>query len=101
MTINLNDSADFTIDNLRRLIASTDDKTPSQIRVTKDGILHVSKVVGGEDIGDLCFRLETFAAGAGYVGEEAARDDAYINKLYRGIRRNWPEPQSKYIDDWE
>lgn len=45
-------------------------------------------------------RFETFAHGNGYVGSEAADDDAYLQDLYKGLRKSWPrdEKSPTYID---
>lgn len=98
MQINLNDSNDFTLENVRALIASGTDDTPSQIRVSKDGMAFLSKTIGNIDTDDLAFRLETYMAGNGYVGAEAAKDAGFITRIYECLKENWPNPSSTYID---
>jgi hypothetical protein len=58
-TINLNDPSDFTLDNVRLMIAGADDGRRNQIRVTRDGVAFVSEgpLVGCRQIKDLAFRL--------------------------------------------
>jgi hypothetical protein len=100
MRINLNKSSEFTIESLQNLIANTDDKTRSQIRVTKDGYLFISKETGGDNLANILFRLETFQAGNGYVGPEAAADIRFVERLFTAISQNWPNPTMPYIDSF-
>jgi hypothetical protein len=51
-------------------------------------------VVGAEDIDNLCFRLETWLAGNGYVGSDAANDDEWIDRVCKVLQENWPDPKS-------
>lgn len=97
MNVNLNN---FTIDDVRQLIASASDETNVQLRVTKDGVAYISKTVGGEDTGDLAFRFETFSAGSDHVGESAAQDDAWVQRVYDALNKNWPNPTGEFIDEF-
>ena len=63
ITIDLNNPAEFTVDNVARLLASVDDSRHRQLRVTKAGIAFMSDVVAGVDIQDLAFRFPTWYAG--------------------------------------
>lgn len=98
MQIDLKKPNDLTIENVRSLIASGTDDTHSQIRVSKDGIVYLSKTIGNRDIEGLAFRLETLQAGNGYVGPVAAQDTKWITRLYECLKANWPNPSSTYID---
>ena len=98
MKIDLNNPKDFTIDNLRKLIASEDDSVHTQFRVTNDGFLFLSKEVGNKSLEGIKFRLETNGAYNGYVGKEAAGNDSWVNRIYTVINKNWPRPISSYID---
>lgn len=100
MRINLNDPNDFTRENVSKLIASGNDSQNNQMRVDNDGYAYLSDKIGNQDIDDLRFRLETFVADNGYVGEDAARDSRWVDRIYKVLDRNWPEPQSTYIDDF-
>ncbi|UII30810.1 hypothetical protein LVD17_21185 [Fulvivirga ulvae] len=100
MLINLNDQDDFTIERLRLLIGSEDDTVNTQFRVTDGGMLFLSRVTGNRDLEGVRFCLETNARGNGYVGEVAARDDVWVNRVYEVIKRNWPEPVAPYIDNF-
>jgi hypothetical protein len=97
MTINLNN---LTIDDVRQLIASASDETNVQIRVTKDGVAYISTTVGSEDTDGLAFRFETFSAGSDHVGEAASQDDAWVQRIYEALKKNWPNPTSEYIDEF-
>jgi hypothetical protein len=45
-------------------------------------------------------RFETFGHGNGYVGSEAAADDAYVQDIYQDLKKSWPrdEKSPTYID---
>jgi hypothetical protein len=98
MHIDLNDPNDLTIDNVRCLIASGSDDTHTQLRVSKGGIVYLSKVIGNNEVDDLAFRLETWIAGNDYVGPAAAQDTKWIVRLYDCLKANWPTPSSSHID---
>ena len=88
MQIDLKNPSALTLDAVRQLLASKDDSQHRQIRVTKDGIAYLSDEVGANNIGGLAFRFETWDAGNGYCGAEAASDDKFVKG---GVRR----PQGK------
>ena len=98
MKIDLNNPDDFTKERVRQLIAKGDDSTHTQLRVTKNGIAYLSKEVGAVNIENLAFRLETWVAGNGYVGSDAAKNDKWIDEVYKDLKENWPNPKSTYID---
>ena len=97
MKVDLNDPKEFTPDNIRRLIASGDDRRNTQLRVSKDGLAYISNVVGNDQTDDVAVRMETFSAESGNVGEVASQNDDWIEQVYRALRKNWPNPPSVYI----
>jgi hypothetical protein len=98
MQIDLTRPDEFTFANVQALIASGDDRSATQVRVTTNGVAYLSKVVGAEQIAGLAFRLETFSAGNDYVGPSAARDEKWVERVYRCLRKHWPHPESTYVD---
>jgi hypothetical protein len=96
--INLKDTEQLTYDNVAKLIGSVTDDRHWQLRVTKDGVAYLSEIVGADDIGDLTFRMETWCAGNGYVGPQAALDETWVNRVLKDLQQNWPRPESSYID---
>jgi hypothetical protein len=100
MRIDLKDPESFTIESLKKLITSEDDTEHTQFRVTEDGILFLSKIVGNQEIEGLKFRLETNVNGNGYVGENAAKNEDWVSSVYKAINENWPNPTSTYIDSF-
>lgn len=98
MQIDLNDPTALTLESVRALIASKDDSRNRQLRVTRGGIAYLSDEVGNQNTDNLAFRLETLMAGNGYVGQGAAQDDEWVERIYRVLKNNWPNPQSSYID---
>jgi hypothetical protein len=69
-----------------------------QLRVTTAGIGDLSDIVGASDISGLAFRLETWNADNGYTGAMAAADAAFVARIEKILRDNWPNPSSTYID---
>ncbi|RIW12162.1 hypothetical protein D0X99_19595 [Algoriphagus lacus] len=100
MKINLNDPKEFTIDNVKALIASEEDNVHTQFRVTQDGFLFLSKDVGNRKLEGIIFRLETNGAFNGYVGENAAKDESWVARVFNVINENWPRPKSPYCDNF-
>ncbi|SEF04016.1 hypothetical protein SAMN04489800_3855 [Pseudomonas deceptionensis] len=99
MQIDLNDPEHLTLAAVRQLLVSASDDEHTQLRVTKAGIAFISSgVVGGADIDGLLFRLETWAAGSGYVGKVAASDEVWVMQIYNALKDNWPNPPFDYID---
>lgn len=87
MQIDLNSPDGLTLENVRRLLASASDNVHTQLRVTKGGIAYLSSgVVGGTDIEGLLFRLETWAAGSGYVGNVAASDEVWVMQVFNALK---------------
>ncbi len=99
LQIDLNDPQGLTLAAVRQLLASASDDAHTQLRVTKAGIAYISSgVVGGVDIDGLLFRLETWAAGSGYVGKVAASDEVWVMQISNALKDNWPNPPFDYID---
>lgn len=97
--IDLNNPDALTFEAVRQLLASASDDVHTQLRVTRAGIAYISSgVVGGADIDGLLFRLETWAAGSGYVGRVAASDEVWVTQILNALRQNWPKPSFDYID---
>jgi hypothetical protein len=97
--IDLNDPRGLTLEAVKALLAAGDPRVHNQLRVTRGGMAYLStSAVGGADIGGLSFRLETWAAGSGCVGEQAAADDGWAGQVFRALQANWPVPASDYID---
>lgn len=99
MQIDLNNPDALTFEAVRQLLASASDDVHTQLRVTRAGIAYISSgVVGGAQIDGLLFRLETWAAGSGYVGLVAASDEVWVMQIFNALKQNWPKPPFDYID---
>lgn len=99
MHIDLAQRDSLTLESVRALIASGNPAVHNQLRVTRDGIAFLStEAVGGADVQHLCFRLETWAAGSGYVGVAAASDESWVQQVHAALQTHWPVPRSDYID---
>ncbi len=88
----------YTTQDVANLIASKDDTQHRQLRVDKNGIAELSDTVGATNIAGLAFRMETWIAGNGYVGADAADNPSWVARVEAVLRRNWPNPTSSYID---
>lgn len=88
----------MTPEEFKDLIEIADDSVKNQIRVTEEGEIYVSTTVGDIDIAGLRFRFETFEAGEGYVGKEAAKDDRYLEGMYEDLKQYWFDGSRGYIE---
>lgn len=88
----------YTTQDVADLIASKDDSQPRQLRVDTQGVARISDDYGNLNLGGLAFRCETWDAGNGYTGAQAAADPKWVEKVEGILRANWPNPKSSYID---
>ena len=95
--MNVNDEG-FTVEAVRSLLASKDDSRNRQLRVFEDGTVELSDVVGNRDLTGVKFRFETWGAGNGYCGPEAARKDSWVKEVHKDIKTAWDLGLSGYID---
>ncbi len=100
MQIDLNDPNALTIESVRALIASKDDTKPHQIRVSERGMLYLSDDVGNQNLAGVKFRFETLIAGNNFIGASAAKDDAWIRRVFLAVRDNWNRGATGLIDDF-
>lgn len=87
----------LTIDQLRDLIAAGDDSHHNQLRITSSREFFLSDIVGLEHLEEIIGRFETFVAGNGYVGLNAALDQQFIESLYTAIQ-TWKKSPCSYVD---
>ncbi|WP_395602919.1 hypothetical protein AB4P97_08250 [Pseudomonas sp. A1230] len=100
MQIDLTKPGALSRQSVKQLIASVDDSTHVQLRVTVDGIAFISTTdVGNQNTDNLLFRLETWCAGNDYVGLKAASDADWVEQVFQDLANNWPTPKSDYIED--
>jgi hypothetical protein len=96
-TIDLSDPNEFTIDGVRRLLAS---KTGSesleeyhgryQLRITNDGIAYIKhnwQFPTDSDLQNHAVLFETWHRS--YVGQDAANDDEWVNEVFLMLMRWW------------
>lgn len=91
---------EFTMEDVRKLIGSVDDSEHRQLRITKEGIAGIEEIKRDEqnDYSNLLCRFEIWAQGNGYTGQEAAKDDKWVKRVYDDLKENYPEPKDSYID---
>lgn len=85
--LNLYDSKQFTKQRLRELIASIEDNSRTQLRISNNGYLYLTNKLN-DNKNDL-FRFESFMAGNGYVGKKASEDSEWIDQLFQTIDYEW------------
>ena len=99
MKIDLTQPASLTLAAVRQLLAEGNDRVHNQLRVSEAGVAWLStEAVGGASLGGVSFRLETWAAGSGCVGQAASEDESWVRQIFEVLRQNWPHPSSDYID---
>ena len=99
VTIDLTRAGALTPDSVRQLLASANDTTMTELRVSKAGIAFIAPTQNGAGEAEgLAFRLETWMQGTGYVGPKAAEDDEWVERIYRVLKANWPKPTTPIID---
>jgi hypothetical protein len=96
--IDLNNPEQFTLEAVRSMLGAGSNAVHNQLRVNRSGVAWLSQVVGGRELEGLAFRLETWAAGSGCVGEQAAADERWVLQVFNVLQANWPKPSSDYID---
>jgi hypothetical protein len=92
---------------LRKLLKSCDDDAGVHILwVDRQGEVNITLLeeettpaAWAESMGDrIRFRYETYGAGNGYIGPDAAQDDSYVSLLFQHLGKDWREGALGYID---
>lgn len=97
MSINLNNPDEFTLANVRQLIASGNAKRAIQLRVSLRGSVDFVPANEAAETNDFAFKFTPWLPRDHRVGPEAARDDQWVLRVYQALRENWPFPASKFI----
>jgi hypothetical protein len=94
MNLNLNDPNAFTIDGVRRLLASKTGLESLeefhgryQLRITNDGIAYIKhnwQFPTDSDLQNHAVLFETWHRS--YVGQDAANDDKWVNEVYNMLK---------------
>ena len=100
--MNLTDNP--TREEFRSLLSVLDDDASSHMAwVGHDGTVHIDPVEDplsharrNED--QMRFRLESFVRGNGYVGPKAAKDNAWVDRLFNGLVNLWEDRAVGYQD---
>lgn len=99
MKVDLKIPGVWTPEVAAKLIGSVEDSTNTQLRVTADGVVFISTTgYGNLNVDGLLFRLETWISGNDYVGQKAAKDQRWVNRIHKVVADNWPKPYSSFID---
>ncbi len=89
----------LTMEQLREMIRSGDDSKKNQIRIKCDGTIFLSDIVGLDHLTEIAGRFEIFQPNNGCVGENAAKNDKYIKRLFLTIK-DWIVHPRSFIDVW-
>src|SRR5512140_416126 len=103
----MNLSSTTSIEQLRELIAGCNDNQTSHIIwVDNQGEVHVTPIPEEATPASwadgmrerMRFRFETLKQGTGFVGPEAAEDDAWMGRLYASLTKFWESGARGYRD---
>lgn len=103
----MNLSENATLDQLRDLVSHCDaDHENHSLWVDQQGEVHITAIpqdltpaLWATQHKDLIrFRFETFQAGEGYLGPEAASNDNWMNRLFNSLIRLWEAGATGYRD---
>lgn len=86
--INLNNSEEFTVEGIRKLIASVDDSIDRQFRITLDGYAVITDHDGPEDMEFYAARSGTWEAGNRNSGAIAALDTDRMEYIYQVVMQH-------------
>jgi hypothetical protein len=97
MNLNLNDPDDFTIDGVRRLLASKTGSEPAdeypwiyQLRITRNGIAYIKHNWQPPTESDVQNHAVLFGTwNSSYVGQDAANDGEWVNRVYKMLKGWW------------
>jgi hypothetical protein len=98
MRIDLKNSTNFTIEDVRALLASKDDNENRQLRISEAGEAYLSDEVENLNLQAVKARFETWCAGNDYSGPNAAADDEYVQSVCLNLRAVWERGLRGFID---
>lgn len=87
-------------DDIKYMFANANDNLPHQLRVDWNGDIYISTSVAADDVNPnvVKFRWETWDAGNGYVGPQAASDSLYMKSTLEAIKKCWKRDIKGYCD---
>jgi uncharacterized protein YxjI len=88
-TLQIDDPEDFTIENIKKLIASKDDSKTRQLRVAKAGLIYLSDFHMPPDDSIHALVYETWIRGADYCGKAASEDSHWVSEVYNWLQKDW------------
>ncbi len=106
MNIDLNDPQALTIANVRALLASGRTDIELEIRVTLEGKVFLSDVIGPHGMEGILFRITDMMMDpddAEFVGPNAAAasDDGLVRQVLDTLEKNWKHKPSRRSVDLE
>ena len=98
MQIDLKVPGALTYDSVRALLASKDDRTHRQLRVTTNGIAFLS-----DDVETEIWRESYSGSRHGTLATDIAvikrlQNDKWVRSVHEDLIENWPNQKSNFID---
>jgi hypothetical protein len=98
--------ANPSIGELRELLSNADDDAGTHVLwVDQRGNVHLEALAeltpaawGERNEADIRLQYESFQRGNGYVGPKAAKDDAWVSRLFQSLSQQWKSGASGFID---
>ena len=103
----MNLAQDATVDQLRDLVAHCKAEEENySLWVDQEGEVHLTAIPheltpatwASQNRDVIRFRFETFQAGEGYLGPEAASNENWMNRLFTSLIRLWEAGATGYRD---
>ena len=96
-----------TLAQLREVFASCDDHSghPHVLWVANNGKVQISAVAGSSEsppITNVRLRYEMFSPKSGHVGQQAAEDTNFMNRIFESLQSQWQDTANRdgeiYVD---
>lgn len=95
--MNMNNVKQRTTACVSKLLASKTDDYARQLRVTRGGEVVLTDYTGSESMDGYAFRFETWEAGSGMCGEEAANCPWLVEKVLTTLDYYFRNPIAKVV----
>lgn len=95
----------YNMDTLTRnelvdMIKNGNDSHDNQIRIKENGDIFLLETNEPNRSDDIRFYFQTFPAGDDLVGPDAARDENFIETLYKALTHYWAKGSHGPQDNW-
>jgi hypothetical protein len=98
MFIDIRDNNDFSVAGVKKLLASKDDSSHRQMRVSHDGRVGLYNYEGRPDSGEFKFWFEVWCGGNDYSGSKASNNSDYVNRVHFDLKNAWQNDSIGLVD---